>query len=73
MTALRKTDWVLEPVTVYGGYRIMWRRWELTRDGWVDEFRPSQDPTVYATAARALDIIEAIERACGRFAYIVSG
>ena len=25
MIALRKTDWVLEPMTVYGGFRIMWR------------------------------------------------
>ena len=56
MIALRKTDWVLEPMTVYGGFRIMWRRWELTLDGWVDEFRPCQDTTVYATAERAPDL-----------------
>jgi hypothetical protein len=63
MTALRKTDWVLEPVTVYGGYRIMWRRWELTRDGWVDEMEPlTGHDEVYPSASAALDVIEDLER-----------
>lgn len=63
MTALRKTDWVLEPVTVYGGYRIMWRRWELTRDGWVDDMEPlAGHDEVYPSANAALDVIEDLER-----------
>jgi hypothetical protein len=48
------TDWVTQPVTVHGGYRLMRTRWVRTRQGWDEEQEPTDDATVYPTHGEAV-------------------
>lgn len=59
----RVTDWRLVPARCFGGFRLVWERWVVTRAGW-DLEGESYAPTVYPdvdSATRAVDEAAAAE------------
>lgn len=49
MVDLRPQPWSLAPVTVFGGYRVMWTRWlwDAAEEEWEWASADSPDPHVY--------------------------
>jgi hypothetical protein len=58
------TAWELHALRVFGGFRIVWERWERTEDGWDTHHRDTDDPRVYPTeacAARAMEVMRRVD------------
>lgn len=62
----RVTPWKLEPMRVFGGFKLAWKRWVLVLgkpvEGWDEDFRPIEDRSVYKTEEEALEAVKGWER-----------
>jgi hypothetical protein len=64
--------WTLKPRLVYGGWSIQWSAWNhggASFSAPVEDWWPSNDPTVYATREEAADAILRHRRACTPMGY----